>query len=210
MMLENKILEIYKLPLKYDNHGQFIVDSEEKKVADIRGWGTLQYHKDAEQLQDTLGEMLVKAFHEKYGKGNDGYENDPSITTKIEMDGKGGLIIDRVHETFTFNKEPNGNWYIVLPDWQGSKDDLQMVMGADTMLDRFAEGEDNVKLLISEIDFENSYHLKLLKETPELGGGATYSLYENDEFVMDVWLCKVTEWVFNKLPTDIFIHPVRI
>lgn len=236
MNLENEILKIYKLPLSYDNHGQFIVDANEKKVADVRGWGTLQYKKDAEKLQDKLGEMLVEAFNEKYyyakavpntsenkpdfykdrikseNREGDDYEDsdDPSIT-KVEMDGRGGIIIDSVHQIFTFNKEPNGNWYIKLDNWEGSKEDLQMVMGADTMLDRFSEGEDNVKLLISETDFENSYYLKMEKETPEFGGGAYYSLYDSvDEFIMQVWLCRVTEFVFGKLPMNIYIHPVRI
>lgn len=87
MELEKKILEIYKLPLSYDNHGQFIVDAEEKKVADVRGWGTLQYQKNGEQLQDTLGEMLVKAFNEKYNKNP--YEvKITSVTTEPLFKGK--------------------------------------------------------------------------------------------------------------------------
>jgi hypothetical protein len=212
MELENKILEIYKLPLSYDNDGQSIIDVEENKVADVRGWGTLQYQKNGEQLQDTLGEMLVKAFNEKYMVNNlDGYENDPTIKDKPEFKGKGGIITDgSVHEIFTFNKEPNGNWYIDLPDWEGSKDDLQMVMGADTMLERFAEGEDKVTMLISETDVENTCHLKLFKQTPELGGGGEYTLYDiNEEYIMNVWLCKVTEHIFSKLPSNIYIAPVR-
>lgn len=212
MNLENEILNIYKLPLSYDNHGQFIVDAEEKKVADVRGWGTLQYHKDAEQLQDTLGEMLVKAFNEKYGTKVKitSVTTDPPNWAK-EGEPLGGVVTNGLFETFNFVKEPNGNWYIVLPDWEGSKDDLQMVMGADTMLDRFAEGEDIVKLLISDKDFENSYHLKLTKETPEYGGGGMYALYDpQEEFIIEVWLCKVTEHVFGQLPINIHIAPVRI
>ncbi len=210
MELEEKILQIYKLPLSYDNNGQFIIDAQQQKVADVRGWGVLQYQKNGELLQDTLGEMLVKSFNEKYGTKI----RITSVTSEPPdwaKDGEplGGVITDGIHQTFKFYKEPNLNWYIDLPEWKGSKDDLQMVMGADTMLDRFAEGEDKVSVLISETDFEGSYHLKQLKETPEYGGGAIYSFYENDEFVMEVWLCKVTAWVFDKLPKDIFVAPVR-
>lgn len=214
MELEKKILEIYKLPLSYDNHGQFIIDAEEKKVADVRGWGVLQYKKDAELLQDTLGEMLVKAFNEKYGSK----VTITSVTTEQpdwakEGETLGGIVTGGgVFETFNFIKEPNGNWYIVLPDWEGSKDDLQMVMGADTMLDRFAEGEDFVKLLIADRDFENSYHLKLSRKTPEYDGGGYYSLFDpQEEFIMEVWLCKVTNFVFGgELPINIHVSPVRI
>jgi hypothetical protein len=66
---EQKILEVFKLPFSYDSDGQFITDAQGKKVSDIRGWGVLQYQKNnPELLQDTLGEMLVKAFNEKYSK----------------------------------------------------------------------------------------------------------------------------------------------
>ena len=34
-----------------------------------------------------------------------------------------------------FNKESNGKWYIDLPKWKGKKSALQMVCGADKLLD---------------------------------------------------------------------------
>jgi len=34
-----------------------------------------------------------------------------------------------------FYKETTGEWYIDLPDYPGPKEDLQMVLGADKMLD---------------------------------------------------------------------------
>ena len=34
-----------------------------------------------------------------------------------------------------FVKEANGNWYIDLPQWQGAHGNLQMVAGADKLLD---------------------------------------------------------------------------
>ena len=64
--IEKVVLSKFKLPLKYDNHGQFILDSNGRMVADVRAWGYLQYFPDAEKLQDTLGEMITKAFNEKY------------------------------------------------------------------------------------------------------------------------------------------------
>jgi hypothetical protein len=36
-------------------------------------------------------------------------------------------------DTFRFYKTGDGKWYIDLPEWDGSIDDLQMVDGADTM-----------------------------------------------------------------------------
>lgn len=66
--MEEKILQLFKLPLKYDAHGQMIFDSNNRMVADVRAWGYLQYKPNPEELQDTLGEMIAKAFNEKYGK----------------------------------------------------------------------------------------------------------------------------------------------
>lgn len=64
--LEEKILELFKPPFKYDNHGYYVSDSDGKKVLDIRGWGIIQKQKDPELLQDTMGEMIVKSFNEMY------------------------------------------------------------------------------------------------------------------------------------------------
>jgi hypothetical protein len=213
--LEQEVLRLFKLPLYYDKHCQSIFDQDTKKVADVRAWGFLQYKDSGDKIQDKLGEMLVEAFNKKHPPFHVKIESvttEPPDWAKEGTSLKGGVIMEGVHETFTFNKESNGNWYIDLQSWQGDKADLQMVMGADTMLERFSEGENTVKLLISEHDFENSYLLKKGKETPEYGGGAYYHLYDSqDEFIIDVWLCKVTNFVFNdKLPDNIFVHPVRI
>ena len=40
-------------------------------------------------------------------------------------------------KNYTFNKE-QGCWYIDLPNWEGTKGELQMVGGADTLLDRLS------------------------------------------------------------------------
>jgi hypothetical protein len=50
---------------------------------------------------------------------------------------------------YKFNKE-SGSWYIELQDYPGPKADLQMVAGADTMLDIMAQDKESVELLVSE------------------------------------------------------------
>ena len=47
-------------------------------------------------------------------------------------------------------------WFIDLPQWEGSIADLQMVAGADTFLDILAQGDDNVYVTLSETEMENS------------------------------------------------------
>jgi hypothetical protein len=46
-------------------------------VAQIRGWGHIQYKTNPEDIQDAMGLMLVKAFNEKYSLPA---ENDSSNT----------------------------------------------------------------------------------------------------------------------------------
>ena len=52
---------------------------------------------------------------------------------------------------YRFNKE-DGKWYIDLPDWTGTKGELQMVGGADTLLD-VLDTNNNNKVYV-EVDTE--------------------------------------------------------
>lgn len=65
---EKKILELYKLPVYFDKNAGMVFDQENSMMMEVRGWGKIQYHKGAEELQDAMGEMFAKAFNEKYGK----------------------------------------------------------------------------------------------------------------------------------------------
>ena len=104
-------------------------------------------------------------------------------------------------KTFKFYKENNGDWYVDLPSWEGSKYDLQMVMGADTMLDILSNCGSEVSIIIEEepIDF---YDFKLtFKEDYCDGGMYEYTSAYN---TFDVWLCHVTKFVYNKLPKVLY------
>ena len=117
-----------------------------------------------------------------------------------------------------FYKE-NNKWYIELPEWTGEKWELEMVCGADTMLDIAAQGEDVVYLNIS---IENPRYnpnepdslpillhvdqLIKIKDTPDIGG-ALYMLksFRGFEYNLEVWLCHVLSFVFGELPETIYI-----
>lgn len=101
-----------------------------------------------------------------------------------------------------FKKEWNGRWYIDLPEWKGPKSDLEMVLGADTMLDILAQSEDTVNLSIDIKEFEG-YQIKLDYLRNE-NGGSWYRL-KSDYHDFEVWLCYVTEFVFDHFPNQIFI-----
>ena len=110
----------------------------------------------------------------------------------------------------TFYQDPDTRWYIDLPEWTGSKADLEMVMGADTMLEYMSEGEGRVRTSISLEELPGFNKLVLVEETPEVGGGY-YLLdhYCGHNIGLRMWLCDVTKFVFDgELPKEIYIRKI--
>ena len=107
---------------------------------------------------------------------------------------------------FKFYKSSTNRWYVDLPNWPGPKDDLEMSMGADIMLDIIAQGEGEVLLDFTLEPNEKYDTLVFLKETEEFGEGAYYHMesYQGFEFNLDVWLCDVTKFVFGDFPKVIY------
>ena len=113
---------------------------------------------------------------------------------------------------YKFSRSAN-DWYIDLPEFiekGGSQGDLQMVEGADKMLDFIAGIEDTVELLLSTTPIENSDILIQKEICDPLKGGAIYFLaeFEGKNLNQSLWLCNVTEFVFGNLPKMIFIKRV--
>jgi hypothetical protein len=112
-------------------------------------------------------------------------------------------------KAYKFVKESR-DWYIELPEFLengGSKGDLQMVEGTDTLLDIISEGAGEVSLALDRSPFPGSDKLILTERCePNIGGGY-YNLptFEGKEFNKTMWLCGVTEFVFGDLPNEIFI-----
>lgn len=106
-----------------------------------------------------------------------------------------------------FYKEADERWYVELPEWKGSKADLEMVAGADTMLNYMSEGEDHVNLHLSEEYFDGCNKLEFIRMATEIGNGAHYIMksYAGIEFNLNLWLCDVTVFVFGKMPTYIYL-----
>jgi hypothetical protein len=107
--------------------------------------------------------------------------------------------------TCRFYKEISGNWYIDLPEWEGDKSALQMVYGADTLLDIMSENGNNVNVMFSDEPFEGSHVMMWFAEgvmgDPSFGGGS-YRMhqYGGVEYALDLWLCDVTKFVFGSMP----------
>ena len=103
--------------------------------------------------------------------------------------------------TYRFEKDVDGRWYIDLPSWEGDRADLEMVMGADVMLDIISQHGDLAFLTISEDDFPGS-NMVLTFDREDVDGG-WYNL-TTDHYNFPVWLCQVTKFVFGHLPDVLY------
>ena len=117
---------------------------------------------------------------------------------------------------YRFYKE-NNKWYIDIPEWSGQKAELEMVEGADTMLDIISECSLIVDLHISLAPFESANVLEKLTELSinqnisiDACGGSYYLLriYDQIEYNITMWLCDVTKYIFNEFPDKIYFKKI--
>jgi hypothetical protein len=101
--------------------------------------------------------------------------------------------------TFNFYKE-DSRWYVDLPEWEGPKDDLEMVLGADLLLDILSGDYEDVHVKFSDEPFDDAKILTYDHDY-EIEG-----FYNNDAWhgPSTIWLCYVTEFVFGKYPERIY------
>lgn len=115
----------------------------------------------------------------------------------------------------TFYREWDGRWYVDLPDFPGEQAELEMVLGADSMLDIYAQGENRINLTIF-LDEQEALINKgvdrfdtFIKDKEDIESGAIYvtkkvnGIAYKEDFL--IWLCDVTKWVFGNFPDKLFI-----
>jgi len=129
--------------------------------------------------------------------------------------------------TNQFYQEIDGRWYIDLPEYiesgVGTKSNLEMVAGADTLLSKLAEGKSEITLKLTDTDFDG-YNVHLIRssdygyqpediEDIEFDTGAWYHYHDKRKWyelkpnVNDLWLCPVVLHLFNNTyPQNIFIQ----
>jgi len=110
-----------------------------------------------------------------------------------------------MNKTIRFYKEPTERWYADVPEWTGPKEDLEMVAGADLMLEILAEEEREITIQfytsLDEIKDETAHVLTLFEKC--IDDGAEY-IWE--EYNLGVWLCDVTKFVFETFPKVIYFN----
>jgi hypothetical protein len=97
-----------------------------------------------------------------------------------------------------FIKDDNKLWFIDLPNWIGSHSALQMVAGADTLLDLLSNNGKEVTIEVKKKPFEG--YTDRLQRIRFNDLGADY--IHNDS--LNVWLCAVTIFVFGYFPSNIY------
>lgn len=97
---------------------------------------------------------------------------------------------------FEFEKESNGKWYAIIPDWPYDHEELEMVDGADELLDSLTTDD---RLVSIEVETEE----------PAADGYVTYTLVDHDDYggtyvtddqnveVKKIWLCNVMHFAFE-------------
>ncbi|SHM86111.1 DUF6717 family protein [Chitinophaga sp. CF418] len=115
-----------------------------------------------------------------------------------------------MRHTFRFYKTLSNRWYIDLPGWEGGIGELEMVEGADTMLDKISGDGNECFIDMSDEPFEGSDTVKLVSDLRDSIGGGNYIMetYKGEPVNHPMWLCAVTEHVFADLPEAIYVSPV--
>lgn len=109
-------------------------------------------------------------------------------------------------DKLTFVKLCN-KWYIDLPNYEGELFELQMVAGADDLLQEIANKSDKTNQVTIEI-VENKKESDIQLDLVELTqSGGTYKVHsvENQFETKQLWLCNVTKFVFGDHPEEIFV-----
>lgn len=109
-----------------------------------------------------------------------------------------------------FVKEEDNRWFVVLNDWQYDRDALEMVAGADSMLDIISGFSNSVTLKLSTEEFDSKYKIVKIHDNllDDMLNGANYRFYTDDSFTMDIWLCAVTIFVFSEYPETVWINRI--
>ena len=101
----------------------------------------------------------------------------------------------------TFYKEDA--WYAEIPGV--SKEECEMMQGAELMLDIIAQGEAKVLLKLIPNSPEDEATLIKVDETEDGGANYIFTHWMGISYDYPIWLCKVTSLVFDEHPRTICI-----
>ena len=109
---------------------------------------------------------------------------------------------------FDFERWEDGRWFVILPEWYGDQEDLEMVEGADKMLDALTTDGMYSSLDISMDDPEEEDYFTLDIEAHD-EDGAFYNVIGCDKFEGTIWFCNVMHFVFGDHPDRLFCKVIE-
>lgn len=104
---------------------------------------------------------------------------------------------------FNFKKDKDSKWYLYLQDWDGDKDDLEIVLGGEVFLDTIAKDKDSIRLSVFSDEIEEYKHkLSYIKHA---SGNGEYHL-ETNLYDYPVWISHIIEKVLGNKPKTLYIN----
>lgn len=96
------------------------------------------------------------------------------------------------------------SWYADVPGWTGKLEDLEMVMGADTMLDVLSKRGRFIRIQVSSQELPDSIHLHT---NGDVYGGTEYvpvgKVPSGISMIGTVWLCQVNNFFWGGSENDV-------
>lgn len=124
-------------------------------------------------------------------------------------------LIEDMVRTLDFHKIGQ-SWYADVPEWSGKLEDLEMVMGADTLLDGLSKMGRFVRIQVSTKEFEGSTHIR---SNGKVYGGTAYvsvgyPVVGGANMVPELWLCSVNNFFWggtenDEAPEDIYFKVIQ-
>ena len=126
------------------------------------------------------------------------------------------MILRKSQLKVSFTKESNGRWYVDFPNWPLSHDNLEMVAGADDLLELLNSGSNHVSLEVYTKQPEK-YDVELKKVHSALTKGSFYTVetplvgWEKPNSIRrkQLWLCPVTLTVLGNYPKIIYLRVLK-
>lgn len=117
---------------------------------------------------------------------------------------------DKDSYLISFTREDNGRWYVDLPNWKGPHSSLEMVAGADDMLELIGNHAPHVTLRVIKRNNTNEKiiaDMQCVRKDYSMTGGATYKVYHGSG-LSQMWLCPVTLFVLGEYPKVLYVNKV--
>jgi len=127
------------------------------------------------------------------------------------------FILHKTNYSISFTKEKDNRWYVDFPEWPLSHDNLEMVAGADDLLDLLNNKKTNKVFLEIDLKRPQKDSIQLKKVHSAITKGAFYVIetplkgWERQTAIRrkQLWLCPVTLAVLGHYPKNIYIKQVN-